>query len=176
MPIDLRDRSDLQLPATNRLSFSFLGRTHRQCEDWLALLASVKAETQHIKDSRVHMDFLKGLEALADHPRLLKQMILRSGNMATSVLTYTGDIARGMKQLFPEEDGKRRVGDTFLENILVAPPARHNTNITLGMCINWGQICVSANWNRCEISRSDCKQFLKLFADHTMQWLRQPHV
>jgi NRPS condensation-like uncharacterized protein len=171
MPVDMRGRSDMQMPATNRLSFSFLGRTHRQCDDWEVLLESVQTETQMIKDTRLHMDFLDGITALASKPKLLGRALRYSRNVSTSVLTYTGDITRGMKNYFPEEDGKRRVGDTFLENILIAPPARQNTNITLGVCINWGQICVSANWNRSAISADDCQQFLDLYAEAANQWL-----
>ena len=171
MPIDLRGRSDLQTPATNRLSFSFLGRTHKQCDDWQSLLASVEAETQDIKDTRVYLDFLSALEALSDKPKLLDRAVRYSRNMSTSVLTYTGDIARGMKNHFPEEDGRRKVGDSYLENILIAPPARQHTNITLGICINWGQICISANWNRNEITGQQCQQFLQLYADATAEWL-----
>jgi NRPS condensation-like uncharacterized protein len=171
MPVDLRGRSDLRTPASNRLSFSFLGRTHDQCDDWQSLLASVQAETRSIKDTRVHLDFLHGLAALAPHPKVLQRAIRFNRNMSTSVLTYTGDIARGMKSHFPEVDGRRRVGDSFLENILIAPPARQNTNIALGMCINWGQICVSANWNRAEINADQCQQFLRHFADATAEWL-----
>ena len=171
MPVDLRGRSDLQTPATNRLSFSFLGRTHGQCDDWPTLLESVQAETQDIKDTRVHLDFLDGLAALANKPKMLERAIRFSRNMSTSVLTYTGDIARGMKSYFPEQDGRRKVGDSFLENILIAPPARQHTNITLGICINWGQICISANWNRNEITGQQCQQFLQLYADATAEWL-----
>lgn len=171
MPVDLRGRSDLQTPATNRLSFSFLGRTHQQCDDWQSLLASVQAETQDIKDTRVYMDFLDGLAALAGKPKTLDRAIRFSRNMATSVLTYTGDIARGMKNHFPEQDGRRKVGDSFLENILIAPPARQHTNITLGICINWGQICISANWNRNEFTGQQCQAFLQSYADATTQWL-----
>ncbi|KAA1257611.1 acyltransferase PapA5 [Rubripirellula obstinata] len=171
MPVDLRGRTDLQTPATNRLSFSFLGRTHKQCDDWQSLLASVQAETQDIKDTRVYMDFLEGLAALAGKPKSLARAIRFSRNMSTSVLTYTGDIARGMKSHFPEQDGRRKVGDSFLDNILIAPPARQHTNITLGICINWGQICISANWNRNELTGQQCQQFLQLYADATAEWL-----
>ncbi|TWU67439.1 hypothetical protein [Crateriforma conspicua] len=171
MPVDLRSRADLNMPATNRLSFAFLGRTHGQCEDWHDLLCSVQSETQFIKDSRVHMDFVGGLDGFADHPNRLRRAIRYSGNMTTSVLTYTGDISRGMKSHFPEVGGRRRIGDSYLENILIAPPARRNTNITLGVCINWGQVCVSANWNRGEFTQQDTADFLRMFADTTLEWL-----
>ena len=176
MPFDLRGRSDLQMPATNRLSFSFLGRTHKQCNDRDDLLASVWDETQWIKATRVHLDFLDGLAALASRPTWLKRALHRkaSRNMSTSVLTYTGDITRGMKSYFPEVDGRRRIGDTLLENILIAPPTRENTNITLGVCINWGQICVSANWNRNILSAEDCNAFLQIFAQEMKLFCSNP--
>lgn len=172
MPFDLRSRSDLKTPATNRLSFSFLGRTHRECEDWPTLLASVQTETQWIKQSRVYMDFLHGLAAISPFPKRLDRMIRWNRNMCTSVLTYTGDITRGMKNYFPEENGRRRVGDSHLENILIAPPARENTNISMGVCINWGQICLSVNWNRVEMSDRDSTEFLQIYADAMSEWLR----
>ncbi|MDA8743488.1 hypothetical protein N9N28_02540 [Rubripirellula amarantea] len=171
MPIDLRGRSDLQTPATNRLSFSFLGRTHSQCDDWVTLLSSVQKETNAIKSSRVYMDFLNGLATAVKHPKRFARAIGINRNMTTSVLTYTGDIARGMKNHFPEEDGRRKIGDSYLENILIAPPARENTNITMGLCINWGQICISANWNRTAITREECGEFLKIYASAMIEWL-----
>lgn len=171
MPVDLRGRSDLQMPATNRLSFAFLGRTHRRCDDWKVLLEGVQKETQMNKDTRVYMDFLDALAGLAPHPKWFRRAINYSRNMTTTVLTYTGDISRGMKNYFPEKDGRRQVGDSYLEHIFVAPPAHENTNITLGVCINWGQICISANWNRAEITAEECHEFLQLFADTTEECL-----
>lgn len=171
MPVDFRSRSDMKMPATNRLSFSFLGRTHGQCDSWPELLSSVQAETKWIKDTRVPLDFLNGLNAVAKRPAAMERLISRQSNMSTSVLTYTGDIARGMKSFFPEEDGRRRIGDTYLDNILIAPPARRNTNVTLGLCINWGQICISANWNRTALGSADCESFLRDFASAWREWL-----
>jgi hypothetical protein len=69
MPYDLRSRADLQMPAANRLSFSFLGRDARQCEDFSQLLASVQAEVQAIKDSRLPLDFLGALTLAERSPR-----------------------------------------------------------------------------------------------------------
>lgn len=170
MPMDLRTRSDLRAPAMNRLSFAFLGRTHRQCESWPELLRSVQAETKWIKDTRVHMDFLRGLAAVADRPVWLRAAIGQSERMCTSVLTYTGDIARGLKSSFPEVDGRLRIGDTLLECIYVAPPARRGTNVTLGLCINWGRICISANWNRRAMSETQCVEFMRQYAAGWHRW------
>ena len=171
MPVDLRYREDFYTPATNRLSFSFLGRTHEQCEDREALLSSVHEEVRWIKDTRVYMDFLAGLSLLAKRVQWLKWATRCSRNMATSVITYSGDVSRGLKHHLPETDGKRDVGDALLENIFLVPPTRDHTNVTLGACINGGRLCVSANWNRNAWDRSACESFLAMYAEELEKWV-----
>ena len=91
--------------------------------------------------------------------------------MSTSALTYAGDISRGMKHEFPERDGRRRIGDVDLAKILIVPPARRGTNVTLGLCVNWGQICISANWNRTAFTAADCREFLDRYGRAWEAWL-----
>ncbi len=171
MPYDLRSRVDLRMPATNRLSFSFLGRSYRSCDHLKSLAASVQAEIKAIKESRLPLDFINSLHLIEKAPRLTKWGIGRSRRMATAVLTYTGDVMRGMKRHFPEQDKARLVGNARLTNILVAPPIRENTNISLGLCVNWGQICISAAWNRSAMSSQECEEFLALYSECWTQWL-----
>lgn len=173
MPYDLRSRVDLRMPATNRLSFSFLGRKHKECDDLDALIDTIHREVKDIKDSRLQMDFLGALEAGSTKPGFFKWVLGKSNRMATSVLTYTGDVSRGMKRYFPEEDGARLVGDARLKNILVAPPIRRNTNIALGLCVNWGQIGISAAWNRDAMSATECEDFLAEFKAIWEAWAKE---
>ncbi|MFG0267100.1 MAG: hypothetical protein ACF8AM_18405 [Rhodopirellula sp. JB055] len=173
MPVDLRSRKDLDLPATNRLSFAFLGRRKDQCNDMDTLVTSVADEVNAIKDSRVHMDFLAGLETAVQYPRCMRWVVDHSRRMATSVLTYAGDISRGMKNFFPEVNGQRKIGDAFLDNVFVAPPGRDGTNVSLGVCTNWGQICISASWNREAWDAATTDQFLEMYANNWRSWLQQ---
>ena len=57
MPVDLRGRSDLRMPAANRLSFMFFGRSYRQCDDFPALLKSVQKEFVSVKETQLYLDF-----------------------------------------------------------------------------------------------------------------------
>ncbi|WDQ17657.1 hypothetical protein [Rhodopirellula sp. P2] len=173
MPVDLRSRKDLDLPASNRLSFAFLGRRKDQCGDVDALVQEVAEEVLAIKDSRVHMDFLDGLSAAVQHPRLMRWVIGHSRQMTTSVLTYTGDLSRGMRKFFPEVDGQLQIGDATLRNALGSPPAREGTNVSLGICINWGQICVSASWNREAWDAATTDQFLEAYTNNWRHWLQR---
>ncbi len=171
MPFDLRTRVDLRMPAANRLSFSFLGRSVGQCADWDALLASVQQEVLAIKESRLPLDFLDALKLAAKHERLMRWVINRSRRMATVVLTYTGDISRGTQRYFPVQDEMLVVGDTQLANIYGAPPIREHTNISVGLCVNWGQLCFSAAWNRAAMTSEECEQFLGQYVASWQAWL-----
>lgn len=159
MPFDIRTKEDLRLSAANRLSFAFLGRTHQQCDNWDALLKSVQAETKQIKDTRVYVDFLNGLSLCQSRPRMFKWLLSRCQHMATAVLTYSGDIHRGLSRMFKEEDGRLRVGEALCEDVLAAPPARLNTNIALGLCLSRGRICISASWNREALTPDEAQLF-----------------
>ena len=171
MPYDLRSRLDLRMPATNRLSFAFLGRTRAQCGDTHELIRSIEAEVKSMKATQLPMDFLNGMSGAVRYPRLVRWGLQRSRNMSTAVLTYAGDISRGMQKNFPEEDGVRLVGDVRLDKILAAPPVRDNTHFSLGLCINWGQLCISAAWNRDGLTRTDCRALMKLYQSRWMAWL-----
>ena len=172
MPFDIRTKDDIRLSAANRMSFSFLGRTHRQCDDWEELLRSVQAETRAIKDTRVYADFLMGLRSGMSQPGFLRWVVRRCSNMATLVFTYTGDVQRGLGHLFADEDGGTRLGDSLLEDVLAAPPVRKNTNIAIGMCQGKGRICISATWNRQVLTSDDTRRFLELFAEALRSWAR----
>ncbi len=173
MPYDLRSRIDLRMPAANRLSFSFLGRNYQQCDDFAALLTSVQTEIKNIKESRLPLDFLDALKLSATHPRLMQWAIQRSRRMATAVLTYAGDVSRGAKfnRYMPEDNGARIVGDSRMTSTFAAPPVRENTNIALGLSVNWGQLCLSAAWNRAAMTAEQCEQFLAAYVESWTRWL-----
>jgi hypothetical protein len=171
LPYDLRSRVDLRMPAANRLSFSFLGRTQADCNDRSLLLKSVSDEIGSYRQNHLPLDFTGALAAAVKHPKLTRWVIQKSRNMATSVLTYAGDISRGLVKQFPEDHGARVIGDARLIHAFGAPPVRENTNVALGVCINWGQLCFSLAWNREKFSEAACHEFLELYRSCWESWL-----
>ncbi len=171
MPYDLRGRNDMRMPATNRLSFTFMGRTSRQCDDLPELIRSLQLEIVDIKDTHVYLDFLNGLAVASKVPRLFRWALRNSNCMATAVITYTGDLSRGMNKLFPDVGEFRRIGNALLQSVSGGPPVRRNTNISLGLCINWGQIHISAARNRTAFSARDCEEFLSLYHNGWHDWV-----
>ena len=170
MPFDLRGRNDLRMPATNRLSFVFLGRNYQQCDDFDSLLKSIQRELAAVRETNLHLDLVNGLAAGAKWPRWMRWGLSKSNSMATAVLTYVGDVSRGMNRIFPEIDGGRPIGDAVLQSVMASPPVRRNTNIAIGLCVNWGQIYFSASWNRAQFSGRDCEKFLELYKTGWQRW------
>ena len=170
MPVDLRGRSDLRMPAANRLSFMFFGRSYQQCESFAELLDSVQKEFAEVKATQLYLDFLNAITAAVKWPRLMRLGLSRSRLMATAVLTYVGDVTRGTNRAFPAGDDTRPIGDATLTAILGAPPVRGDTNIAIGLGVNWGQINISAAWNRRAMSAEDCEKFLELYKSGWQRW------
>ena len=170
MPCDLRGRPDIRMPATNRLSLSFLGRDYSQCESLKDLISSVHAELKDAKETHLYLDLLKGIQAGCRWPRFMRWALGKHDSMATAVITYAGDVSRGMSKMFPEANDLRKVGSALLYSITAAPPVRRNTNVSMAICINWGKICISAMWNRAFFTEQDCREFLELYKIGWQQW------
>ena len=94
----------------------------------------------------------------------------RTNSMATAVLTYVGDVTRGTYRAFPAVNSTRPIGDAVLTAILAAPPVRRNTNVAIGLGVNWGQITISASWNRAVMTGRDCEKFLELYKTGWQRW------
>ncbi len=170
MPVDLRSRRDMRMPAVNRLSFMFFGRSYRQCDDFATLVESVRREFESTKETQLYLDFFNMIQATARWPCLMRWGLKRSDAMATAVLTYVGDVTRGTNRAFPAVGNTRPIGDAVFTTILGAPPVRRNTNISIGLGINWGQISISASWNRVAMTASDCEKFIELYKNGWQRW------
>ena len=102
------------MPAANRLSFMFFGRSYQQCDNFGQLLESVQKEFAYIKETQLYLDFFNMIRATSRWPRLMQWGLRRSDSMATAVLTYVGDVTRGTYRAFPVVDNTRPVGDAIL--------------------------------------------------------------
>ncbi len=169
-PVDLRVKEDLRLAAANRVSYSFLGRTHKQCVEWSDLLQSVQEETTYIRDSHLYAEFIYGLRTGINFPTIMRWVFKRNANMATAVFTYLGDLNRRVSRNLSQEAGFTRVGDTLLEDVMASTCVRSNTNLAIILCQANGKICMAANWNRLALSANNTIEFLTLFAETWREW------
>jgi hypothetical protein len=143
MPTDLRGSIDDRMPAANRMSYSFIGRTIRQCQDEREFLTGIRAETRYIKQVRIGLDFLGGI-ALAQHvPGLVPILSQFPRCMATAVLTNLGDPTKRFRRRFPSQGGAALVGNVLLDSIIGTPPIRPYTHAGFGMCLCAGKLGLS---------------------------------
>lgn len=111
------------------------GSTHSATTS-MSYWRSVQAETKAIKASHLVADFLNCLNFAIAYPAVLKLGLRKSRRLATAVLTYAGEISRGLGRSFPEVDGRRIIDDNSLVKLQAAHPVRDNASISVGMCIN----------------------------------------
>lgn len=171
VPYDLRAPQHLRMSAANRMSFAFIGRTYDQTRDTRSLVDGIRSEMASVKRTQLPLDFLGALGAASKSPRAMRWLLSSSSCMATAVLTYTGEISRGLSRQLPVENETAVVGPARLRRIGAAPPARMNTKVAIGLSQNWGKLCFSASYCASQFSRSAADQFLREYVSHWSSWL-----
>lgn len=171
IPYDLRAPVHLRMSAANRMSFAFIGRNYGQTEDVDGLIEGIRSEMASVKRTQLPLDFLGALGAASKSPRAMRWLLSNSSCMATAVLTYTGEISRGLSRQLPVENETLVVGPARLRRIGAAPPARLNTKVAVGLCQNWGKLCFSASYCAAQFSRPAADQFLREYVGQWSSWL-----
>lgn len=143
MPMDLRDLRDDDLPAANRMSFTFLARKIGECHEGTEFLHGVRVESQYLQRVRIGLDFLGGISLAMKSPRLVASMMRITGCRATAVITNLGDPTKRFRRRFPREGRRPVIGNVLLDQIFGTPPIRPHTHVGLGICLSAGQLCVS---------------------------------
>lgn len=169
MPTDLRNRGDERLPATNRMSFSFLSRTIAQCYDWGSLLSGVCEETRYFKQIQIGRDFLVGLNLARRVPGLLPLMLRLPRCMATATLTNLGDPTRRFRRRFPNQDGAPVIGNVVLDHICGTPPIRPLTYAGFGICLCSQKMSVSVAGDRRCLGEAT-SDLLQSYVDRWKKW------
>jgi hypothetical protein len=169
MPIDLREPGDRDLPATNRVGFSFPTRMSEETQDWQQLLSSLEQEIRFIRSSRLGIDFLGGLNLVDSIPGLLPSLISSSGCMATTLITNFGQ-SRRYQQVFPATDGSMVFGNVRLHHIVATPPISRSTRAGFGMCITSGRLVLSVQCCPLLFNQQSAGKLLQVYAESWSQW------
>jgi hypothetical protein len=124
MPQNLRERDELAMPAAIAMSFAFVTRRADCCDDPIALLCSIREETEIIRRHKLSLFFLGGIASLQG-AGLLNWLLRRRICFATAVLTNLGDPTRRFVARFPRSpEGLLLVGNLVLNSITGIPPLR----------------------------------------------------
>jgi hypothetical protein len=144
MPVNLRTKEFSGLPAANLLSYGFLTRDCRECDEPDLLLAGISRETREIKFGGSAMMFLKNINRMRKLGGGLKRISDPRKCYATVVLSNVGDITTRLAGSLPSQNGRLVAGDVVLEAVRGCPPLRQNTRAVFHVMTYCGEMTVAA--------------------------------
>jgi len=164
MPTNLRLPGDERMPATNLMSFTFIDRRARDCQDVRPLLESIRDETKFIKHGRRGLYFIAQLEILRGLPGTMSLAVSPSRCYATIVVSNVGDLTKMFPDSFPRLGSKVVLGNLVLESIAGTPPLRPLTRAGLGLITYGGEMSICLVCDRHLFTAEDSRRFLDLYA------------
>lgn len=169
MPTNLRGGDDEQTPAANMMSYAFLTRRVRDCQNPQTLLGGINWETGMIKRWGLGLQFLGGIAAAQRIPGLLPLVLRGSRCLATVVVTNVGEIARRFGARFPNESGRLRCGNLVLEQLVGVPPIRRGTRAGVSVVLYSGALTLTMRCDPQFFSLAETGQLLMQYVDQLQQ-------
>ncbi|HEY2839609.1 MAG TPA: hypothetical protein VGJ26_10690, partial [Pirellulales bacterium] len=162
VPVNLRLKSDEQLPATNVVSMVFVDRKPGRYRKPLRLLRSIRRDTWIIKRFRMGLAFNSVLSLLSRFQGALARLLVTDRCMASAVLSNLGPQLD--KAPLPRRQGRIVIGPATLDDIEFLPPIRPLTRMALGVITYGGELTVSLQYDASCLSNDSAQSFL---ADYT---------
>lgn len=134
MPMNLREASDNDISACNIVAHAFIRRSQKQLQDKTEFRKNLASELLNVKANRHKVRFMHMIAGgHYFYPRLLKLSLDWKKNLATAILSNTGDPTKQFHAVFPREDGMIRCGNLLLQDVAGVPPLRPGTNATVSI-------------------------------------------
>jgi hypothetical protein len=162
MPQNLRAADDGRMPAANVMSFAFVTRKTRLCDNPRELLHSIRIETEKVKRWKLSLYFIGGLVPL-QAAGILPWLLRRRLCFATAVLTNLSYPTRRFEACFPQAAAGPVAGNLVLESVTASPPVRPHTRAAFGIMNSDRAITISLRWDAATFSPDDARQLLDLY-------------
>lgn len=160
VPVNLRCRADLAMPAANRLSYSFLTRKASQMGCQQRLLQSIQQETSSVRRAGGPRGLLAKL-SLLQKTRIGYSWVLSPKRcFATAVFSNLGDPTRRFRSRFPREDGLLRIGDLILTDFAGTTALRPKTHAGFFFNTYGNRLTISTRFDPAYFSVDDAQRFL----------------
>ncbi len=160
MPINLRERDEPEMPATNRIGFGFVYAPSRGTgRD--QLLESVRAQTRRIKDWKLGLYFLGGLEIATGIGNVMPWALRRPKSLATMVTSNVGRMFADSP--LPRDAGRLVVGNAVLEKIVAVPPLRPLTRGGMAIFEYGNEMVFCLHLDRQGFNRSDAEALISAY-------------
>lgn len=166
MPANLRNRADLDTPASNRMSYAFLTQRVRDVCDLPTAMRAVAAETNRVRRLRLPMAFLSQL-GLLDATRFgLPLMLSERRCFATAVLSNVGDPTRRFRSRLPRENGLVVVGNVRLTGMQGITALRPLTRAAVFVNTYADQITINTRLDPTCFAPAETERFSDSFLEH----------
>jgi hypothetical protein len=166
MPVNLRTRADLEMPAANRMSYAFITRRRTEMSQPATLLSSISAETTWIRKSNLPHRVLSKLSMFCALPSALRWILAPQRCLATAVLSNMGDPTRRFRSRFPRRQGCLVAGNVVLTGFSGITPLRPLTRAALFASTYGGRLSIAARFDPTCFNQADTQLFLEQFATH----------
>lgn len=164
MPMNLREPSDNNISACNVVVQSFVRRSRADLRHPRQFRNGLGNELLKIKHERNRIRFMHMIAGgHYFYPKTLKACLDFKKNLATAILSNTGDPTKQFLVNFPKEKGLLKCGDVLLTDISGVPPMRPGTNATISIFTYRRvlKICMRCDPN--QFSQSDTQRLLQMY-------------
>jgi hypothetical protein len=169
MPINVRDRRDMHLPATNVFSLTFLQQRHLSIAgDARLLLRSVSRQSDEIQRQGRGALFLDGLTIGARIPGLTRLLVSAPWCLCTAILTNIGDPSRHFRARLPRHDGKLIAGNLLIRSLGGIPPLRRGTHVAISANTYRNRLTINLQMTLEIFGRADAERFLARFVGNCL--------
>jgi len=164
IPINLRSRRDLKLPAANVLGYAFLTRRESECDLSQSFLLGLASDMRAVSKWGLGAMFLGAVRAIDRIPGGLFAVTRLSRSFSTVVLSNVGDPTRRFRAVFPRDERQRLIaGDLALESITTAPPVRPGTRVAIAVTTYRDRIAFGAQYEHSHLTVEQARRFLDLY-------------
>jgi len=163
MPINLRNKALMSLPATNLISYGFVTVREEECLPTKKFLEKVHKEADFLKNTKGGREFINKLAFVLSIPGLYRFTKYLNSFKVTAVLSNLGDITSLINQGLPLKDGYIEAGNLILEKVLGCPPLRKGTHAAIHIMTYAGRVTIDATCAPKLFSIEDTERFLSMF-------------
>lgn len=158
VPANLRLPDDAEMPAADVLSFAFVERQSADLKHHDVLLRSIQQTMAAIKERRLGLQFIGGLQCAALWPGLMRWVLNRRLAFATAVFSNLGSIFETSR--LPRRDGLICAGSAVVESFAVASPIRPDTRAAMVVFTYAGRLTLSLRCDPRHFDRASRAAFL----------------
>ena len=143
VPVNLRTEELAEMPAANVVSYGFLTRGHRECEQPAQLLEGICRDTREFKSRGSPVMFLKVFDRIRKFRGGLRMATNPKRCYATVVLSNLGDVTPRFAASLPLRDGRLVAGDVVLRSLRGSPPLTPNTRAVFHVMTYLGEMTIA---------------------------------